>query len=100
MMIARHACVALLGVSLYSCAPARFAPPVAPQPVAAGRIVLPIGYDSSRGYPVLVMLPASNGLSDAMLRSYPNTDEWVVVLSAGLGSTDDYRTNAIWEQTI
>jgi len=101
MTIANRAGILLLGVTLYSCAPVRVAP-TAPSPaaVAAGSVVLPIDYDSTRAYPVLVMLPASNGTSDAMLRSYPNTDERVVVLSAGLGTTDDYRTNEIWEQTI
>jgi len=102
MTIANRVAAVLLGVSLYSCGSVRIAPPSAPVPAAvtAASVVLPIGYDSSRSYPVIVMLPASNGTSDAVLRAYPNTDEWVVVLSAGLGSTEDYRTNEIWEQTI
>ncbi|MFI5280304.1 MAG: dienelactone hydrolase family protein, partial [Gemmatimonadales bacterium] len=100
MTMANRARAVVLGVALYSCAPARVGEPTAPAPVAAGRVVLPADFDSTRSYPVLVMLPASNGLSDAMLRSYPNTGEWVVVLSAGLGSTEDYRTNEIWERTI
>jgi pimeloyl-ACP methyl ester carboxylesterase len=102
MTIANRACAVVLVVSLYSCGSVRSVSPLAPVPgaLAAGTVVLPIGYDSTRHYPVIVMLPASNGRADAMLRSYPNTDEWVVVLSAGLGSTEDYRTSRIWEQTI
>ena len=66
----------------------------------AGRVVLPVGYDSTRSYPVVVMLPASNGTADAMLREYSPPGDVVVVLSAGLGTTDDYRTNEIWARTI
>src|SRR5262249_36594596 len=61
---------------------------------------LPSGYDSSRNYPVVVMLPASNGTAEAMLREYAPPGDVVVVVSAGLGSTDDYRTNEIWARTI
>ena len=75
------------------------APEAAPA-AAPGRVVLPVDFDSTRPYPVVVMLPASNGYAEAMLRSYPNDGAEVDLLSAGLGSTDDYRTNEIWERTI
>ena len=67
---------------------------------APSRVVLPYGYDPSERYPVVVMLPASNGTAEAMWRSYPSLGDVVTVLAAGTGTTDDYRTPEIWERTI
>jgi len=82
----------------------RAAGPVAPAgagvtPLPSGTLVLPRGYDPARRYPVVVMLPASNGTSEAMWRAYAPAGV-IIVLSAGVGSMDDYRTNEAWARTI
>lgn len=76
-------------------------PGTAVRPLPSGTLVLPRGYDARGGrrYPVVVMLPASNGTAEAMWRAYAPADV-IVVLSAGLGSPDDYRTNEEWARTI
>ncbi len=77
-----------------------------PPPAAAARrpdagvVVVPARYDAGARYPVLVMLPASNGTAEAMLRAYPAPGDVLIVLAAGTGSGADYRTNEIWARTI
>jgi len=69
-------------------------------PATTGTVYLPDGYDSGRRYPVLVMLPASNGTAVAMRRSYPQTGPVIVLLAAGTGTPADYATNSSWAGTI
>lgn len=76
-------------------APARAATPPAPR-----RVVLPASFDSARAYPVVVMFPASSGTSESLFESYQPPDGAIVVLSAGQGSPDDYRTGDNWTRTI
>src|SRR5262249_50928847 len=67
---------------------------------SAGTVVYPPGFDDHRPYPVVVMLPASNGPSAQMLRYYIPPNYAIVVLSAGIGTPDDYATGAAWSRTI
>ena len=67
---------------------------------ASGTVVYPPGFDDGRRYPVIVMLPASNGPAAQMLRYYTPPRDAIVVLSAGIGTPDDYATGAAWSATI
>lgn len=74
--------------------------PGRPATPAAGRVLLPRGYDDSRRYPVVVLLPASNGRADQLLHYYQAPRDAIVVLAAGVGRPDDYRTGERWTRTI
>jgi predicted esterase len=65
-----------------------------------GYAILPPRYDPSRRYPVLVLLPASNGTAEAMRRDYPEPGQLIVILAAGTGDPSDYATNRRWGETI
>ena len=69
-------------------------------PMTTGTLLLPDGFDAARRYPLVVMLPASNGTAEAMRRSYPDVGEVIVLLAAGTGTPDDYATNDAWARTI
>jgi pimeloyl-ACP methyl ester carboxylesterase len=66
----------------------------------AGTIILPPHHDPARAYPVIVLLPASNGTAQAFLDTYVAPDNAIVVLAAGRGTPDDYRTGDNWTRTI
>lgn len=63
-------------------------------------MVYPRNYDRDRAYPVIVMLPASNGTSMSMYRTYGSVDDAIVLLAEGTGTTADYATNSAWAATI
>ena len=67
---------------------------------SSGTVVYPPGFDDGRRYPVVVILPASNGPASQMLRYYAPPRDAIVVLSAGIGTPDDYATGAAWSATI
>ena len=69
-------------------------------PVTTGTVILPDDFNAGRRYPVVVMLPASNGTSEAMRRTYPDVGKVIVLLASGTGTTADYATNAAWSATI
>jgi pimeloyl-ACP methyl ester carboxylesterase len=71
-----------------------------PGAAATGTVVYPPSFDETRPYPVVVMLPASNGAATQMLRYYTPPGYAIVVLSAGQGTPDDYATGAAWSRTI
>lgn len=73
---------------------------LAAQVPEAGTIIVPPHHDPARAYPVIVMLPASNGTAQAFLDSYVVPDYAIVVLAAGRGTPDDYRTGDNWTRTI
>jgi pimeloyl-ACP methyl ester carboxylesterase len=66
----------------------------------AGRVLLPEDYDDSRRYPVVVLLPASNGSAEALLRYYPAPPDVIVLVAAGVGTPADYASGASWSRTI
>ena len=78
----------------------RGTPELAVVPATTGIVYLPDDYDARHKYPVVVMLPASNGTADAMHRSYPDVGDAIVLVASGTGTTADYATNAAWSETI
>jgi len=103
MALLRRLAPLLLPVAAAACA-SRPRPAPGPAPLsggaASGTVIFPDRYDAGRRYDVVVMLPASNGTAEAMRRSYPDVGNVIVILAAGEGTTDDYRTNGIWARTI
>lgn len=99
-----HTVLLVLAALASACGGAR-TPVARPSPTTdrsagGGTIVWPAGYEAGRRYPVVVMLPASNGSAEAMRRTYPAPQGVIVVVAAGVGTPGDYRTGAAWSATI
>lgn len=101
-------------------------PPACPneteQAPCPGTIVLPPRYDPARAYPVVVLLPFTNGNAELLLYEYSGDQrsaerlligratplgptgapqrEFIVILTAGTGSPFDYATGDDWWRTI
>ncbi len=76
-----------------------------------GTVVLPPRYDPARAYPVVVLLPYTNGSADRLLYQYTGDQrsvdglltpqhEFIVILTAGTGSPYDYASGDDWWRTI
>ena len=89
----------VLLVLLAACGGARRGPEGA-TPRTIGTLLLPDGFEPRYRYPLVVMLPASNGSAEAMHRSYPDVGNAIVLLAAGTGTPADYATNEQWARTI
>jgi predicted esterase len=115
--------VALVGAA---CHPT---PRPSPAP-AAGRVILPPGYDPGHAYPVVELLPPTGNTAEALLQIYlsevglgrlyrepperqlealwpylaPGRDHagrgFVLILARGRGRAADYRTAGAWARTI
>jgi len=97
---ALQSAAACLMVLAAACSTGRVEPGPPAGAAAAGRVLLPRGYDDSRRYPVVVLLPASNGRADQLLRYYQPPRDAIVVLAAGVGAPADYRTGERWTRTV
>lgn len=99
-MPAARRVIPLLALAAAACSGGRAAPDLAVVPTTTGTVYLPDDYDARHKYPVVVMLPASNGTAEAMHRSYPDVGDAIVLVASGTGTTADYATNAAWSATI
>ena len=97
-MTIRRVPIVLLAL-LTACGGARRGPE-GTAPATVGTLVLPAGFEPRYRYPLVVMLPASNGTADAMRRSYPDVGNVIVLVASGTGTPADYATNEEWARTI
>lgn len=93
------------------------APALAQQTDLAGRLFVPPGYDTSRAWPVVVLLPYTFGTAGNLYRGYAREaggeyadimrqfaagggSGFLTIVAAGTGSPGDYATGEAWSATI